>query len=80
MLWDTKSTGTLTNILELAERERISRVFVNKAKRFLTVRGRHDIEDLVSLMSEGARKKAEQKIGLSRRLAKLSTKQFALSL
>jgi hypothetical protein len=79
MLWDAKSTGTLTNIFELAERERATRVFVNKAKKFLTVRGREDIEQLVSLMSEGARKKAEQKIGLSRRLAKLSTKQFALA-
>jgi hypothetical protein len=31
-------------------------------------------------MSEGSRRKAEQKIGLSRRLAKLGTKQFALAI
>jgi hypothetical protein len=80
MLWDAKSTGTLSNVFELAERERVTRVFVNKAKKFLTVRGRTDIEQLVSLMSEGSRRKAEQKIGLSRRLAKLGTKQFALAI
>jgi hypothetical protein len=79
MLWDTKSTGTLTNIFELAERARTTRVFVNKAKKFLTVRDSDGIEQLISLMSEGARKKAEQKIGLSRKLAKLGSTQFALA-
>lgn len=79
MMWDAKSTGTLTNVFELAERDRQTRVFVNKAKKFLTVRSAGDVTELLSLMSEGARKKAEDKIGISRRLNKLIQKQLTLA-
>src|SRR5205085_1884797 len=60
MIWDAKSTGTLSNVIELLKRGRTSRVFVNKEKQFLTVSDSDKLSALVQLMSEGARDKAEQ--------------------
>ena len=37
MIWDTKSTGTLSNVIELLVRKKKSVVFVNKAKAFKNV-------------------------------------------
>ncbi len=79
MLWDAKSTGTLSNVFELTQRRRTSKVFVNKAKQFLTIREKADVESLITLMSEAARRKADQKIGFSRRIARLSGEQLALA-
>jgi hypothetical protein len=78
MMWDAKSTGTLSNVIELLKRGRTSRVFVNKEKQFLTVSDAAALESLVGLMSEGALIKAEQKIGLSRKIAALQREQLAL--
>ncbi len=78
MMWDAKSTGTLSNVIELLKRGRTSRVFVNKEQRLVTVKDVSGLIELVDLMSEGARSKAEQKIGLSRRVSALSREQFAL--
>jgi len=79
MMWDAKSTGTLSNVIELLKRARTSRVFVNKEKQFLTVSNLDTLSALIQLMSAGAREKAEQKIGLSRKMAALATEQFALA-
>jgi hypothetical protein len=78
MMWDAKSTGTLSNVIELLKRSRTSRVFVNKEQRLVTVKNVADLQELVALMSEGARDKAEQKMALSRRIASLRSEQFAL--
>ena len=37
MVWDCKSTGTLSNVIELLDRDRKTVVFVNKTKSFVTV-------------------------------------------
>jgi hypothetical protein len=78
MLWDAKSTGTLSNVIELLKRGRTSRVFVNKERRFLTVSDLETLTLLTQVMSQGAQDKAEQKIGLSRKIAALHSEQFAL--
>jgi hypothetical protein len=78
MMWDSKSTGTLSNVIELLKRGCTSRVFVNKEKRFVTVSDPGTLSALVGLMSQGARHKAEQKIALSRRIAALGREQLAL--
>lgn len=78
MMWDTKSTGTLSNVIELLKRGRTSRVFVNKEQRLVTVKDSAGLMALVEVMSEGARHKAEQKIGLQRRIAALGREQLAL--
>lgn len=78
MIWDAKSTGTLSNVIELLKRGCTSRVFVNKVQQLVTVASAEDLHRLIASMSEGARTKAEQKMSLSRRVASIGREQFAL--
>lgn len=80
MIWDAKSTGTLSNVIELLNNERGSRVFVNKNRKFITVSNAKGLKQLTDYMSEGARAKAEDKISLSAKIAAIKHKQFQLSL
>ncbi|ASS56908.1 hypothetical protein [Rhizobium leguminosarum] len=79
MLWDAKSTGTLSNIIELTRRRKKSVVFVNKKDAFTIIREVRDLENLVNIMSDGARSQAEQKIGLTSAIRSLSTEQLGFS-
>jgi hypothetical protein len=78
MIWDAKSTGTLSNVLELLARKKKSVVFVNKEKLFKNVGDVHQLEELISFMSETARRKAEEKIGLTERIAGIKHEQVQL--
>jgi len=78
MIWDTKSTGTLSNILELLARKKKSVVFVNKAKLFKNVGDVNQLEELIAYMSEVARRKAEDKIKLTERIEALKHEQVQL--
>ncbi len=78
MIWDAKSTGTLSNVLELLARKKKSVVFVNKAKLFKNVGDVHQLEELVSYMSEVARRKAEDKIKLTERIEAFKHEQVQL--
>lgn len=78
MMWDAKSTGTLSNVIELLRRGKKSVVFVNKHKDFITVSTPTGLNNLVDTMSEGARAKANSKIGLASTLAGLARQQFSL--
>lgn len=78
MIWDSKSTGTLSNVLELLKAKKTSVVFVNKAKAFFNVKDAASLEQLLNNMSEGARVKAEAKIGLSKKVAALAHEQLSL--
>jgi len=71
MIWDAKSTGTLSNVLELLVRRKKSVVFVNKTKAFHNVGNAEQLEDLLACMSDAARMKADQKVNLSARLMSL---------
>lgn len=73
MIWDAKSTGTLSNVIELLSRNKKSVVFVNKAKAFRNVSTVEQLEELVGLMSEHAKKKADEKIGLMNRIESLKS-------
>ncbi len=75
MIWDTKSTGTLSNVIELLNNEKKSVVFVNKNKEFVDVRDVSDLERLLSFMSSHARGKAEEKIKLSSQVAGMHKKR-----
>jgi hypothetical protein len=76
MIWDTKSTGTLSNVLELLARRKKSVVFANKVKQFVNVGTLDQFEaGLLPLMSEGALAKAEEKLGLEQRIRKLRHSQ-----
>ncbi len=71
MIWDCKSTGTLSNIIELLRKKKKSVVFVNKEKDFVTITDKTSLDHLLRFMSDHARKKAEEKIGLSAKLAEM---------
>lgn len=80
MIWDTKSTGTLSNVIELLSRGKKSLVFVNKEKEFAAIASVEQLEVLVGCMSDHALRKAEEKIRLTQRIEALKyvqTKMFA---
>jgi predicted XRE-type DNA-binding protein len=77
MIWDCKSTGTLSNVIELLREKKKSVVFVNKNKDFLSITDKAGLDSLLHLMSEDARNKAEEKIGLSERIAELGQGHFS---
>lgn len=80
MIWDAKSTGTLSNMFELLNRKRNAWVFINKTKAFQAVKSVDDLETLLSCMSAAARSKADEKMGLNEKLTALHSRaqQFVL--
>jgi len=78
MVWDTKSTGTLSNAIELLKRKKISLVYINKAKEFLKVKEISDLEKLVSYMSDSAFEKADKKLNLREKIEHFKYEQDSL--
>lgn len=78
MIWDSKSTGTLSNVLELLQQKKISVIFVNKLKKFYNVSNLKEFKDLVSIMSESAFDKANKKIKLREKIFSNKHKQLSL--
>ncbi|GGX87751.1 hypothetical protein [Vogesella alkaliphila] len=78
MIWDTRSTGTLSNVIELLARKKKSVVFVNKAKVFKNIGTIEQLEELLSYMSEYAKKKADEKIRLFDRINELKHEQMQI--
>jgi len=71
MVWDSKSTGTLSNVLRLLKQEKKSLVFVNKNKSFVKIVNIKDLEHLISFMSDSAFQKADKKMSLKNKIAEL---------
>jgi hypothetical protein len=80
MMWDANSTGTLSNVIELVRRRKTCVVFVNKHKKFVTVSDAKGLHQLVELMSDKARVKAESKIKLQSKIQSIASEQFSLTL
>lgn len=78
MIWDAKSTGTLSNVLELLSLKRKSVVFVNKEKVFRNIATVEDLERLLISMSEHAKQKADEKIKLLERIESLKHEQTTM--
>ena len=78
MIWDTKSTGTLSNVIELLARKKKSVVFVNKAKVFKNIANVEQLEELLSFMSDHAKQKADEKIRLFNRINSLKHEQMQM--
>jgi hypothetical protein len=78
MVWDTKSTGTLSNVIELLNYKKKSVVFVNKEKTFKNVTNVAQLEELIKFMSPTARQKADEKIRLTDRIDLLKHQQVPL--
>ena len=78
MVWDTKSTGTLCNVIEMLTNNKKSLVFINKIKEFIEISDTNDLEKMISYMSENALVKAEKKIGLKKKIESLKYKENSL--
>jgi hypothetical protein len=78
MVWDAKSTGTLSNAIELLSRHKKSLVYVNKAKEFITVSDVTDLRKLLQYMAPSSFGKAEEKLHISKKLEALSNEQVPL--
>ena len=78
MIWDTKSTGTLSNAIQLLEREKISLIYINKAKEFLKIKEVSDLEKLITYMSESAFIKADAKLKIRDKVESFKHKQESL--
>jgi hypothetical protein len=75
MVWDSKSTGTLSNIYELLIRNKKSLVFVNKLKSFIKITNINEFEKLTSFMTGNAFEKADKRIQLRKKVQGLKYKQ-----
>lgn len=78
MIWDAKSTGTLSNVIELLTLKKKSVVFVNKSKIFKNITTVDELEELLSFMSEHAKQKADEKIKLFERIDTLKHEQLQM--
>lgn len=78
MVWDTRSTGTLSNAIELLKRNKIALVYINKAKEFLKIKEAKDLEKLISYMSDSAFNKADAKLKLKAKVESFKHQQGAL--
>ncbi|MDE9429919.1 hypothetical protein [Xenorhabdus bovienii] len=76
MVWDAKSTGTLSNVIELLQCKKNSVVFINKTKKFIIIKSPDDLDKLVQCMSVTDYAKAEDKIKLSEKLNQLKNQQI----
>ncbi|VWC16808.1 hypothetical protein BLA14095_05530 [Burkholderia lata] len=78
MVWDSKSTGTLSNVIELLRQSKKSLVFVNKEKLFVPVGDAEQLEYLVTFMSPAAYSKANEKIDLEAKISAFKHEQSDL--
>jgi hypothetical protein len=78
MVWDTKSSGTLNNTIELLKLKKVSLVYINKTTEFLKVKDADDLEKLLRFMSQPSLKKVEAKLGLLKKVAELKSNQTQL--
>ena len=75
MIWDAKSTGTLSNVLELAKQDKKALIYVSKEHIFYPVSTASHLDRIANVMAPTSRSKAEDKIQLSRKIATLKHQQ-----
>ncbi|WP_347985834.1 hypothetical protein [Methylomonas sp. AM2-LC] len=75
MIWDASSTGTLSNVIELVEKNKVGLVYVNKTKEFIKIKNIQDLETLINFMSVTSLKRADEKIGLFKKIESLKSIQ-----
>lgn len=78
MIWDAKSTGTLSNALELLKCNKLALVYVNKERKFVKLKNVQDIFELLTFMSERAKEQADSKIRLTSQVESLRHKQESM--
>ncbi|MBO1539564.1 hypothetical protein [Pseudomonas sp. OA65] len=76
MVWDAKSSGTLSNVFELLGRQKKTVVFINKLKCFHNVGDVAQFEELLKFMSPVALQKVDSKIGIVKKIAQYKNEQI----
>ncbi|WP_194790395.1 hypothetical protein [Pseudomonas sp. UFMG81] len=71
MVWDGKSPGTLSNVIELLGRNKKSLLYLYPHAQFHTLQAAADLQALVALMDEPARLAVERKLALTGKLSRL---------
>ncbi|POD32333.1 hypothetical protein BKM14_08605 [Pseudomonas syringae pv. syringae] len=71
MVWDCKSTGTLSNVIELLKKKKKSVVYVSSRKAFLNVSSVSDLKALVNQMDYDSFVEADKKISLNKTMSLL---------
>ena len=72
MVWDCKSTGTLSNVIELLKKKKKSVVYVSSKKAFLNISSVSDLQALVNQMDHDSFIEADKKIALNKTMGVLS--------
>lgn len=72
MVWDCKSTGTLSNVIELLKKKKKSVVYVSPKKAFLNVATVSDLRQLIMQMDDESFIEADKKISLNKKVESLS--------
>lgn len=70
MIWDTKSKGTLNNIVNLLQGNKIVIVYVSKDKKFYTLRALNDLEVLLTRCDKSSLEYLGKKLDLLQRTKK----------
>ena len=78
MIWDSKSPGTLSNVIELLKLKKSSMVYINKAKKIMAIKDIEDLEKLITLMSEASFLKADTKLKIKKKIASFKNVQGVL--
>jgi hypothetical protein len=79
MIWDTKSSGTLSNILELLEMGKKVLVYMGPKKNFVKLHSIEDLRNILQACPEEAIKIFDSKFNLSRRVQTEALDQLQLS-
>jgi|SRR3989338_3678951 len=75
MIWDTKSKGTLNNIVNLLHEHKTVIVYISKDKNFYTLRALIDLEKLLNKCGKNSFEFLERKLQLSQ-IAKKEQEEF----
>lgn len=72
MIWDGKSPGTLSNVVELLQRGKTSVVYLHRQETFHNIQSAQELQVLLEHMDPAALQEADKKTGLLNKLARLS--------
>jgi len=78
MVWDTRSSGTLNNVIELLTMKKKSVVYINRDKKFYLIKNIDDLKILMDLMHETSRVKIEKKINIKSKIENILDNQNML--
>jgi hypothetical protein len=73
MIWDDRSPGTLSNVLNLLSFGKRSLVYLHNADEFLWITGKAELDALVERIPQEERDTIDKKIGLAERMRQLGS-------